>query len=107
MQANLKDALSDKYGAERDFPGWTAPFLHAVGILDKLGSVEEHLTEKKEARDLDRSIATGVKLGLSKEVEGLEGSVEKRDEKAEANLISVSRSVLLCKSLRMCSSNLS
>lgn len=41
MQADIRDALCDKYGAETDFPSWTKPFLHAVGIMNKLADLEE------------------------------------------------------------------
>jgi hypothetical protein len=45
MQADVRDALCDKYGAETDFPSWTKPFLHAVGIINKLADIEEELSD--------------------------------------------------------------
>jgi hypothetical protein len=37
-QADIKQALSYRYGAESKLPSWTAPFIHAVELLESLGN---------------------------------------------------------------------
>jgi hypothetical protein len=51
MQADIRDALCDKYGAETDFPSWTKPFLHAVGIMNKLADLEGELGDRGDVSD--------------------------------------------------------
>jgi hypothetical protein len=33
---DIKETLSARYGAESDFPSWTTPFIHAVGVYEEL-----------------------------------------------------------------------
>lgn len=35
---DIKETLSARYGAESDFPTWTTPFIHAVGVFEELES---------------------------------------------------------------------
>jgi hypothetical protein len=51
MQADIRDALCDRYGAETDFPSWTKPFLHAVGIMNKLADLEGELCDRGDVSD--------------------------------------------------------
>jgi hypothetical protein len=53
MQADIRDALRDKYGFETDFPSWTKPFLHAVGIMNKLANIEEETRGMGSVGDAD------------------------------------------------------
>jgi hypothetical protein len=51
MQADIRDAICDRYGTETDFPSWTKPFLHAVGIMNKLADFEGELSDQKDVAD--------------------------------------------------------
>jgi hypothetical protein len=53
MQADIKDALCGKYGAECNFPSWTKPFLHAVGIMNKLTDIGEEIRDESHVGDAD------------------------------------------------------
>lgn len=53
MQASIKDALSGRYGTETDFPKWTKPFLHAVGIMNKLAEIGDENGDMGSAGDAE------------------------------------------------------
>jgi hypothetical protein len=100
MQADIKDALSGKYGNK--FPDWTVPFLHAVGILDDLKGPEASVIAKGEAEDAESKVPRDIQQEVSKGSKQTEKDAKIRREDAEASLISVSR---CCCLQRNCSSD--
>lgn len=40
LQINIRHTLLAKYGNESEFPNWTQPFIHAVGLLEALEDLE-------------------------------------------------------------------
>jgi hypothetical protein len=35
-KSDIEQTLTFKYGAESELPSWTKPFIHAVGLVEKL-----------------------------------------------------------------------
>jgi hypothetical protein len=86
-QIDIKHALSAKYGAEADFPSWTTPFIHAVGLLEKL---EEHVIPPQAPSKLV-SRSTDLETGLKvKEISPVEEEMDRMEKEIVANLESVS-----------------
>jgi hypothetical protein len=90
MQADIRDVLASRYGTERDFPEWSPPFFHAVGILDELWSAEDHSVGKEGARDVGPPMPEDEKQEVSTERKDEEEGTRMREKEAEASLLSVS-----------------
>jgi hypothetical protein len=72
---DIKQTLSTRYGAESDFPTWTTPFIHAVGVFEELELAvdfrdhqEPFLTLDFEDRDGEPSVTEKGIERMGKEI---------------------------------------
>jgi hypothetical protein len=83
-QIDIKRTLAAKYGEEADFPSWTTPFIHAVGLLEKVE--DQDIPPDLPAEMIRRE--NGERF--SAEIPAEEKELQRLEKEAVANLESVS-----------------